>query len=119
MTTPARRRQPAVFAALDQLAEVFSEPWTARQTGQAMTCTEADTLAHAMRVAGHTEAADAFLRGHANGEDYGDDPGDGHYQLRDDYNPDHHPYCGDEAACLGCGADEDDPRHTDQTGPEQ
>jgi hypothetical protein len=113
MTEPARRRPPAVFAALDRLADVFSTPDTARQVGQAMTCVEADTLAHAMRVAGHADAADDFLRGHANGEDHGDDPGDRHYQLRDDYNPDRHPHCGDEAACLGCGAAEDYPRHTD------
>jgi hypothetical protein len=72
-------------SAVAHAAEVFSDDWTARQVGEAMTCSEADALADVFRAAGFTDEALAFLKGHAEGESgEGDELGDDHYYLRAD-----------------------------------
>lgn len=71
---------------VETLAETFADSWTAGMVGGRMTCAEADALADVIRQV-DPEAADTFLRGHANGWDNegGDtDPGDLHYSLRED-----------------------------------
>jgi hypothetical protein len=79
---------PEFTAAVDHMANVFADPWTAGAVGGRMTCSEADALADVLYLSGHEQKAHAFLVGHANGwpdvDGSGDtDPEDLHYYLRE------------------------------------
>jgi len=69
-----------LFRAGELLAEVFGDRMTAYDVGGHMTCSEAENVAEAMRLAGQCVAADAFIEAHAENDD---DPDDLHY-LGDD-----------------------------------
>jgi hypothetical protein len=101
--TTTKNQLAALTNAVQELAHVFADSWTARQVGQAMTCIEANALAYVIREVDPI-AAGAFLRGHANGEDQGDEPSDLHYHLRDDFHADQpHIFAGDDDdECMGC-----------------
>lgn len=117
-TTQPRPNQLELFFAAQDLAETFSDSWTARQVGQAMTCNEAETLAAVIRLV-DPMAAGAFLRGHANGETAGDSPEDMHYHLRDDVHADQpHFFGGEDDRCTVCGKIDsaEDDNHIDPTG---
>lgn len=72
ITTPAERepyplaRGPLVDALTD-LAHVFGI--TAGHTGHHFTCSEAETIARVLQLAGHADAAAAWIDGHAEGDD--------------------------------------------------
>jgi hypothetical protein len=59
--------------ALTGLASVFGDGMTADHTGSGFTCTEADTIARVLVLAGHRDEAVTWLEGHASGDDCGDD----------------------------------------------
>jgi len=59
--------------ALAALAGVFGDGMTADHTGSGFTCTEADTIARVLVLAGHHDEAASWLEGHATGDDGGDD----------------------------------------------
>lgn len=61
-----------VSNAIKHLADVFGDSMTAGDVGPHMTCGEAEALADVLRAAGHDAAADAWLEGHASGDDEGD-----------------------------------------------
>ncbi|ATI18775.1 hypothetical protein SEA_DAUDAU_74 [Streptomyces phage Daudau] len=69
--------------ALAELASVFGDGMTADHTGSGFTCTEADTVARVLVLAGHTDAAETWLHGHADG----DDGGDSHYHYDSEDDP--------------------------------
>lgn len=58
--------------ALADLASVFGDGMTASETGSAFTCGEADKVARVLVLAGHRDAAETWLAGHAEGDE-GDD----------------------------------------------
>ena len=62
-----------LHAAATTLAEVLSDPMTAGDAGPAFTCNEAEAIAEVMRAVGLDEAAEAWIAGHAAGDDEGDD----------------------------------------------
>lgn len=70
MTTPQDLLRTAT-----RIAEVFGSQELGSDVGTHMNCVEAEALADVMRAAGQPQAAAAFLLGH--GED--DDEGDDHY----------------------------------------
>lgn len=73
--------QTELEQAVSAMADVLSDGMTARDVGAHFTCTEAEALADVMRAAGHGDAADAWLAGHAYGDD---DEDDMHYAPRCD-----------------------------------
>jgi hypothetical protein len=87
----------ALSEALAALAGVFGDGMTADHTGSGFTCTEADTIARVLVLAGHSEAAESWLEGHATGDDGGDD----HWHY-DESNPDDegHAFTEDEIAAY-------------------
>jgi hypothetical protein len=70
-------------SALADLAGVFGDGMTADHTGSSFTCSEADTIARVLVLAGHKDAAETWLHGHADG----DDGGDSHYHFDDEEDP--------------------------------
>lgn len=76
--------------AIEELAEVFGDSWTAADVGGHLNCTEADTIARVLILAGHSEDAEAWLSGHADGDECGDE----HH-----FGPEHNEGC-------ECGAEE-------------
>ncbi|MEU6572310.1 hypothetical protein [Streptomyces sp. NPDC046805] len=85
----------ALSEALDALAGVFGDGMTADGTGSTFTCTEADTIARVLVLAGHSGAAETWLEGHASGDDGGDDHW--HYEGDDDEG---HAFTEDEVAAY-------------------
>ncbi|WP_436739949.1 hypothetical protein [Streptomyces sp. BBFR102] len=61
--------------ALRVVANVLGDGMTASGVGGHFTCTEADDLAQSLMVGGHKHEAMAFLEGHAEGDDEGDEHG--------------------------------------------
>lgn len=55
--------------ALDDLADVLSDGMTAGHVGHHFTCSEAETIARVLQLAGHADAAAAWLDGHAEGDE--------------------------------------------------
>lgn len=72
--------------ALAELAGVFGDGYVAFDNGSKFTCTEADTIARVLVVAGHEDAAVTWLKGHAEG----DEGGDNHHVYVDEEDPDGH-----------------------------
>lgn len=62
---------------LAALAAVLGDSMTAGDAGPHFTCGEAQAIADVLDAAGHTEAAAAWLDGHAGGDN---DPEDMHYR---------------------------------------
>lgn len=60
-------------AAVARMAEVLGDAMTAGDTGGHFSCGEAEALADVLRAAGHTDAADEWIEGHAGADDEGDD----------------------------------------------
>lgn len=81
--------------ALAAVAAVLGDTMLSIQQGPGFTCSEADTIANLLVVAGHPEAAVMWLSGHALGdEDTGDDE---HHGLDGEdaarvYVAEHFPY---------------------------
>lgn len=78
--------------ALAELAGVFGDGMTSDMVGSQFTCSEADTIARVLVLAGHREAAETWLRGHAQG----DEDGDSHHVYEDDEDEDGHQMDEDE-----------------------
>ncbi|MFG2923906.1 hypothetical protein ACGFYA_20675 [Streptomyces sp. NPDC048305] len=68
--------------ALRELADVFGDGMTADHTGGAFSCGEADKIARVLALAGHREAAETWLSGHARG-----DEGDDYHFVSNDEDP--------------------------------
>lgn len=66
--------------ALARLADTLGDGLTASDAGGHFTCGEAQDIADVLAAAGHTDAADAWLKGHAQGDN---DPEDMHHDLRE------------------------------------
>lgn len=105
-------------AAVDTLADVFRGGYLADDVGSSFTCTEAEALATVLRIGGHDAVADAWIAGHAEGDDQGDlhflwctavhgcvlkDHHGGEHEVCEDKRPDDDPEPGDR--CKGCGRD--------------
>ena len=60
-------------AALEEFAQVWSDPYLYDDIGTALACREADALASVLRELGKPDAADALIEAHAEGDDEGDD----------------------------------------------
>jgi hypothetical protein len=59
--------------AMDHFASVFDEGDLPYAVGPSMTCTEVEALAGLMRALGRDNAADAWIKGHAENDDCGDE----------------------------------------------
>lgn len=58
--------------ALGDLAGVFGDGMTAHHTGPSFSCGEADTVARLLILSGHAEAAETWLSGHAQNDEFDD-----------------------------------------------
>ena len=56
-------------AALEEFAQVWSDPYLYDDIGTALACREADALASVLRELGKPDAADALIEAHAEGDD--------------------------------------------------
>lgn len=65
--------QATLTEALMSLANALGDGITSSEVGPHLTCTEADAIARVLALAGHREAAGSWLRGHADGDETGDD----------------------------------------------
>ncbi|MFH8414378.1 hypothetical protein [Streptomyces collinus] len=85
--------------ALAELASTFGDGYVAFDTGSKFTCSEADSVARVLAVAGHEDAAVTWLRGHAEG----DEGGDSHHVYEDDEDQDGHQMDEDEVRAYITG----------------
>lgn len=68
----------AALIAAESLANALADGEIASEVGTALTCGEADTLADFFRAFGYNQAADTWIRAHAEGDDEGDE----HYEFQ-------------------------------------
>ncbi|QJD50719.1 hypothetical protein SEA_ISSMI_73 [Streptomyces phage Issmi] len=61
-----------VGGAITALAGVFGDGMTADMVGASFTCSEADTVARLLALAGHKSEALTWLEGHAQGDEVDD-----------------------------------------------
>lgn len=64
---------PDLTTAARRLADVFGCETLGSDVGTHMTCGEAEALADVIRAAGDPQGAEAFLRGHGETDDEGDE----------------------------------------------
>ncbi|SKV09278.1 Uncharacterised protein [Mycobacteroides abscessus subsp. abscessus] len=68
----------AALLAAERFANAFADGEIASEVGTALTCSEVDVLADLFRTFGYDDAADMWIRAHAEG----DDEGDQHYEFQ-------------------------------------
>lgn len=68
----------AALLAAERFANTFADGEIASEVSTALTCSEVDVLADLFRTFGHDDAADMWIRAHAEG----DDEGDQHYGFQ-------------------------------------
>lgn len=84
--------------ALENLAAVMPH---IDDAASALTCSEAETIAHVLGAAGYPVQAAEFIRTHAYGDEEGDDE---HHDLWHEVDPEMHPV----ADCGWCQPDDSD-----------
>jgi hypothetical protein len=66
-------RFAVLTAEVAEAVATLADPYTADDVGPRLTCTEAEALATVLRALGDPESAEVWLRGHAEGDEEGDD----------------------------------------------